>query len=107
MSLAGWLNTASVFPPIWVVPIRKEVEPELPPEAAGFATDTWATPAKVICPAGTVACNCVLETKVVVSAVELNCTTELLRKLVPFIVIVKPGPPAITPLGLSELIVGV
>ena len=107
MSLDGWLNTARVFPPICVVPMRKELEPEVPPEAAGFATVTLATPAKVICAAGTVACNCVLETNVVASAAELNCTTELLRKFVPFTVIVKLGPSAITPLGLSEVIVGV
>ncbi len=68
--------------------------------AQGFATVIDAVPAVAIRDAGTAAVSWVEETNVVVSAVEVE------TKFVPFTVNVNCGPPGVTQVGLSELIVG-
>ena len=52
------------------------------------------------------ACNWLGETIVVGRALPSHCTTEPERKLFPFTVKVKPGPPAVTELGLTDVIEG-
>jgi len=74
--------------------------------AQGFATVIDAVPAVAIRDAGTAAVSWVEETNVVVSAVPFQFTVEVETKLVPFTVNVNCGPPGVTQVGLSELIVG-
>ncbi len=77
---------------------------DVPPQ--GFATVIEAVPAVAIREAGTVAVSCVEETYVVASAVPFQFTVEVETKFVPFTVNVNCGPPGVTQVGLSELIVG-
>ena len=74
--------------------------------AQGFATVIDAVPAVAIRDAGTAAVSWVEETNVVVSAVPFQFTVEVETKFVPFTVNVNCGPPGVTQVGLSELIVG-
>ena len=74
--------------------------------AQGFATVIDAVPAVAIRDAGTAAVSWVEETNVVVSAVPFQFTVEVGTKFVPFTVNVNCGPPGVTQVGLSELIVG-
>jgi len=57
--------------------------------------------------AETVAVNCWLFTKVVVRAVPFQSITEFARKLLPFTVRTKLGPPAVTEAGEIVLRTGV
>jgi len=54
-----------------------------------------------------VAVSCVAETNIVVRAEPLNFTADVGIKLVPFIVMLKAGPPALAEPGLNEAIDGV
>jgi len=74
--------------------------------AQGFATVIDAVPAVAIRDAGTAAVSWVEETNVVVSTVPFQFTVEVETKFVPFTVNVNCGPPGVTQVGLSELIVG-
>ena len=65
-----------------------------------------AVPGVAMSAAGTVAVSCEADTNVVASAVPFQFTVAPETKLVPFTVKVKPGPPAVAQVGLSELIVG-
>src|SRR3979409_545578 len=85
----------------------KRVKPlELPPVAGGLATVILAVPGARMSLVGTVACSCVLETKVVTSAAPLNCTTAAGSNCVPVTVNTKAGPLATVELGSNEVIVG-
>jgi len=74
--------------------------------AQGFVTVIDAVPAVAIRDAGTAAVSWVEETNVVVSTVPFQFTVEVETKFVPFTVNVNCGPPGVTQVGLSELIVG-
>ena len=76
---------------------------DVPPH--GVTTLTEAVPAVAMREAGTVAVSWV-EEPLVVSAVPFQFTVEPETKFVPFTVSVKPEPPAVAQVGLSELIVG-
>src|SRR5579864_5683733 len=112
MSFAAWLRTVTAKPaPVvlvpGVVPINSVEPAEVPPLATGFATVIVATPWEAMSLTAIAACNCVLEMKVVVRDVPLNCTTAAGSKLVPFTINVNAAPPATTELGLSNAICGV
>ena len=68
------------------------------------ATDTF--PALETKLGGTVAVNRVASTKVVASVVLFHCTSAPDAKPVPFTVRVNCGPPAVTRLGVSDVIIG-
>jgi hypothetical protein len=72
----------------------------------GFTTVTLTATTVAIWPALTAAVNCVALTKVVVSGLPFQFTTEALTKPVPFTVSVNPGPPAVAELGLRLVMVG-
>jgi len=74
--------------------------------AQGFVTVIDAVPAVAIRDAGTAAVSWVEETNVVVSAVPFQFTVEVETRFVPFTVNVNCGPPGVTQVGSSELIVG-
>jgi xanthosine utilization system XapX-like protein len=76
---------------------------DVPPH--GVTTLTEAVPAVAMREAGTVPVSWV-EEPLVVSAVPFQFTVEPETKFVPFTVSVKPEPPAVAQVGLSELIVG-
>jgi hypothetical protein len=78
----------------------------VPPPGAGFVTVTFADPTAEMSDERIEAVSFVALTNVVAFAVPLKFTTELVRKLVPLTVRVKPAPPAVTPFGLSDEIVG-
>lgn len=84
----------------------KVVPVDVPPPGAGFTTVIVAAPPAEISDAVTAAVNCVALTKVVVSDVVLNFTTEPLTKFVPFNVNVNAAPPVIADVGESVVIVG-
>ena len=80
---------------------------DVPPPGGGFTTVTEAVPGDATCAAVTVAVSCVEETKAVVNAVPFQRTVEVVTKLVPFTVMVKPDEhPAGYELGLRDVIVG-
>jgi hypothetical protein len=72
-----------------------------------FTTVTLALPTVAISAAGTDAFSCVELTNVVARPAPFHCTTAPLRKLVPFTVSVKAGPPAPVAAGLRLVMVGV
>jgi len=78
----------------------------VPPPGAAFVTVTLALPEVVISDAKIAAVSCVALTNVVVFALPLNFTTDVETKFVPFTVSVNAAPPATTPVGLSDAIVG-
>src|SRR5882672_2908569 len=78
----------------------------VPPPGVGFVTVTLADPTVVISLDEIVAVSWVAFTNVVALAVPLNLTTEAGTNPVPVTVSVKPAPPAVAPLGLSEVIAG-
>jgi len=83
------------------------VEPaELPP-LAPLSTVMRDVPAFATSDALIVAVSCVAETNIVVRAEPLNFTVDVGIKLVPFIVMLKAGPPALAEPGLNEAIDGV
>ena len=65
-----------------------------------------AVPGEAISAVGTVAVNCVLERKLVVRAVPFQLIVDVLTKLAPLTVRVKPGSPAVAELGERLLSVG-
>ena len=77
---------------------------DVPPH--GVTTVTEAVPAVAMSAAGTVAVSCVEETNVVVREVPPQRTVEVETKFVPVTVNVKPALPAVTQLGLIEVVVG-
>jgi hypothetical protein len=79
---------------------------EVPPPGAGLVTVTGNVPAVAMAVAGIAAVTCVELTNVVVAAVPLKFTTEVLMKPVPFTVRVKAAPPAVALEGDSEVMVG-
>lgn len=68
----------------------------------GVNTVTEAVPAVAISAAVIAAVNCVALTKVVIRTPPFQFTTEVLRKLLPFIVNGNDAPPAIAELGTRE-----
>ncbi len=91
--------------PLGVLAIESVTAVDVAP-AQGFATVIDAVPAVAIRDAGTAAVSWVEETNVVVSAVPFQFTVEVETKFVPSTVNVNCGPPGVTQVGLSELIVG-
>ena len=89
------------------VPIKSVKPAEVPPFAGGFATVILAAPVDAMSLAEIAACNCVLEMKVVVRDVPLNCTMAAGSKLTPVSVNVNAAPPAIAEPGLSNAMLGV
>jgi hypothetical protein len=79
---------------------------DVPPPGAGFTTVTDTVPAVVTNAAGTVTVSCVEEEDVGVRLVAPNLTTEPETKFVPVTVSGKSALPAVTHVGLSELVVG-
>jgi hypothetical protein len=79
---------------------------DVPPPGVGFTTVTEAEPAVATREAGTVAVSWVAETNVVASAVPFQFTVEVETKLVPLTVKVKPPLPAVTQVGLIDVVVG-
>lgn len=84
----------------------KLTEFEVPPPGAAFVTVTGNEPVDATSLARIDAVTSVELTKVVVLGLLLNFTAELDTKPVPFTVSVSAPLPAVTPFGLSELIVG-
>jgi hypothetical protein len=74
--------------------------------AQGFTTVTDTVPAVATCAAGTVTTSCVEEEDVGVRLVPPKLTIEPETKFVPVTVKVKLALPAVTQLGLSELMLG-
>jgi len=79
---------------------------DVPPPGPGFTTVTEAVPGEATSAAVTVAVSCVEETNVVVSAVPFHFTVEVETKFVPLTVKVKPPLPAVTQVGLIDVVVG-
>lgn len=79
---------------------------ESPPPGVGLLTVTPRTPALAISDAGIATDNCVGLIKVVVLSVVPIRTVEFTTKFAPFTVRVMPGVPAITLVGLSEVMAG-
>jgi hypothetical protein len=79
---------------------------DVPPPGVGFVTVTAGVPAVATSLARIDAVSCVALTNVVVFAVPLNFTTELLTKFVPFTVSVRAPDPAATVDGESVVTVG-
>jgi len=79
---------------------------DVPPPGAAFTTVTEAVPAFATRAAVTVAVSCVEETNVVVSAVPFHFTVEVETKPVPLTVKVKPPLPAVTQVGLIDVVAG-
>src|SRR5499427_5501278 len=79
---------------------------EVPPPDPGVDTLTWANPALAMSVAATLAWSWVPLTKVVVRLLPFHCTTEVEAKLAPVTVSVKPGLPAVTVLGESDVRAG-
>src|SRR5215472_9976429 len=80
---------------------------EVPPPDPGVDTLTWADPALAMSAAATLAWSWVPLTKVVVRLLPFHCTTEVEAKLAPVTMSVKPGLPAVTVLGESDVRAGV
>jgi hypothetical protein len=78
----------------------------VPPPGAGFVTVTFADPTVEMSDERIEAVSFVELTNVVAFAVPLKFTIEPDMKFVPLTVSVKPAPPAVTPFGLSDVIVG-
>jgi hypothetical protein len=72
-----------------------------------FMTATASCPPLTICPDGITAVNRVAFTNVVVSLCPFTWTIDVLRKFVPFTVSVTEPDPALTHVGVIEVIVGV
>jgi hypothetical protein len=80
---------------------------EVPPPGVGLVTVTDAVPADLIAAAGTAAVNCVELTNVVVGIVPPKLTIEVVIKLAPLMVRVKPAAlPATALVGDIAVIVG-
>jgi hypothetical protein len=79
---------------------------DIPPPGEGLRTVMLKVPAVVRSLAGIDAVNCVELTNVVVVAEPLNCTTELLLKLVPFTVRVNVAEPTFLLVGEMLVVVG-
>lgn len=79
---------------------------ELPPPGVPLNTVILAVPAVAISGAVTAAVNCVALTKVVVSGLPFQFTTDPLMKLVPVIVRIKAGLPAVVLIGEMVVTVG-
>src|SRR5579864_369715 len=106
MSLEALLRTVMETPFTCAVPVKKVNAAEVPPLANGLTTVTLFAPIEAISPLVMAACNCVLEIKVVVRELPLNCTCAAGSKLEPVNVSVNPAPPATAEAGLSAVITG-
>ena len=85
----------------------KFTEPDVPPAGAGLVTVTGNVPAVATSAALMDAVNWVVDTYVVLRALPFQLTTEVVTKLAPFTVRVKPGPPAVELVGPIVESVGV
>jgi hypothetical protein len=96
---------------VGVPPIVKLTAFDVAPQMPGLTTVIEAVPGVAMLAPGTLALSCVEETKQPPPGhdrgVPFQFTVEVERKFVPFTVNVNALPPAITQLGLSELIEGV
>jgi hypothetical protein len=79
---------------------------DVPPPGPEFVTVIEAVPGLATREAGTTAVSCVEETNVVASDVAFHLTVDVETKFVPFTVNVKPTLPAVTQLGLIDVVVG-
>ena len=79
---------------------------DVPPPGVGVNTVTGTLPAVAMSATVIAAVSCVELTNVVVRALPFQRTVEPLTKLLPFIVSVNAGPPAVTLVGDSALSVG-
>jgi hypothetical protein len=79
---------------------------DVPPPGLGFTTVIDAVPAVATSEAGTAAVSRVDETNVVVRAEPFHFTVAPETKLLPFTVKVKPALPAVTHVGLIEVVAG-
>lgn len=87
-------------------PIEKVNPVDVPPPGVGLNTVTCTEPALAMSVAKIAAVNRVLLTNVVVRLAPFHCTTEPETKLEPLTASVKAAPPAVAPVGESELAVG-
>src|SRR6476620_3730054 len=106
MSLEALFRTAMETPFNCAAPVKKVNAAEVPPLATGLTTVTLFAPIEAMSPLVMAACNCVLEIKVVVRELPLNCTCAAGSKLEPVTVSVNGAPPAIAEAGLSAVITG-
>src|SRR6476646_1153231 len=106
MSLEALFRMAMETPFTCAVPVKKVNAAEAPPLAAGLTTVTLLAPIEAMSPLVMAACNCVLEIKVVVRELPLNCTCAAGSKLEPVTVSVNGAPPAIAEAGFSAVITG-
>src|SRR5215469_12680500 len=72
---------------------------EVPPPGLGLTTVTEAVPAVAMSEAGTLAVNCELLTKVVLSGLPFQSTVAPETKPVPLTVSLNPAPPGLTASG--------
>jgi hypothetical protein len=86
--------------------VKVGVVSEFPPPGPGLFALTATVPPVAMSEAGTVAVKVVSLTNVVVCGVPAHRTTELLTKLTPVTVIVKPDPPAVAEFGETEVTPG-
>jgi len=105
VTLVGEIE-ASVGTGLGALEMLKTKFVEVPPPGVGLVTVTFALPEVVISEARIAAVSCVELTKVVVFALPLNFTAEVETKPVPLTVRVNAAPPAVAPVGESEVIFG-
>jgi hypothetical protein len=89
-----------------VAAIVKVCAVDVAPAHVGLVTVIDAVLAVATSAAGTVAVSCVDETNAVASDVAFHFTVDVETKFVPFTVKVKPPLPAVTQLGLIDVVVG-
>src|SRR6516162_6195027 len=87
-------------------PMKNVAAGEVPPFAAGLATAMLAAPTAEMSTDVRAACSSVDETKAVVKAVPLNCTTDAGTKFVPGTVKLGGAPRVTAELGFKSEIVG-
>jgi len=87
--------------PLTAVGRRTESQAEFEAGDPGLETVTSAVVAEEMSEAETVACNCLLETKVVERGLPFQLTTEVETNPFPFTVSVKSPPPGATLAGTS------
>ena len=80
--------------------------PDVPPPGAVLMAEIGNVPPVAISAAAMAAVSFVLLTKVVVRSLPFQRTFEVLTKLVPVTVSVKPSPPAVAEVGLILVMVG-
>src|SRR6185312_7892288 len=106
MSFEGLFRTAMETPFTCAVPVKKVNGAEVPPLAPGLTTVTLFAPIEAMSPLVIAAWNCVLEMKVVVRELPLNCTCAAGSKLDTVTANVNGAPPTTAEAGFSAVITG-